>query len=145
MPRPTQTPRDLALLVGRLIVGAAFLAHGLQKFLEWGIGGTATTFDRMGVPLPEVSAWISALVETLGGLALILGLALPVVGVALAAVMLGAMYFVHLGQGFFAADGGIELVLVLGASALALGFNGGRFAVDRLLNGSRVDTDRATV
>ncbi len=137
MPQPTQTVRDLVPLVARIAVGVVFIAHGLQKFLEWGVDGTAASFEQMGVPLPEVSAWIAALVETVGGLALLVGFALPVAGVLLAAVMVGAMVFVHLPQGFFASEGGVELVLLLAAAALALGFNGGRFSVDHALGSGR--------
>ncbi|EHY87338.1 putative membrane protein [Saccharomonospora azurea NA-128] len=112
---------------------AQTVAHGLQKFLEWGIDGTAASFEQMGVPLPGVSAWIAALVEIVGGAALLIGVALPVAGVLLAAVMLGALFMVHLGQGFFASGGGIELVLLLAATALALGLNGGRYSVDQAI------------
>ncbi|WP_197322090.1 DoxX family protein [Saccharomonospora sp. NB11] len=134
MPQPPRPVRDLALLLARVVVGVTFVAHGLQKFLDWGIDGTAASFDQMGIPLPEVSAWFAALVETLGGAALLLGAALPVAGILLTAVMLGALFSVHLGQGFFVSGGGVELVLLLAAAALALGFNGGRFSVDHALS-----------
>lgn len=129
--------RDLIVLLARVVVGAVFMAHGLQKFLGWGMSGTAGSFEQMGVPLPGVSAWFAALVETVGGLALVLGAALPVVGALLALVMVGAVVFAHLPNGFFASGGGIEYVLVLAVAALALGFSGGSYTVDNVLNRSK--------
>ncbi|GAB3560432.1 putative oxidoreductase [Actinopolyspora lacussalsi] len=137
MPQLPAGIRDLALLLGRVVLGIVFIAHGMQKLTQWGISGTAESFAGMGIPAPGVSAWFAALVETLGGIALILGVALPLVGVLLAAVMLGALFFVHLSQGFFSSGGGYEYVLVLAAAALALGFSGGNYSVDRMLRKPR--------
>lgn len=128
--------RDLIVLVARVVVGAVFVAHGLQKFLGWGISGTASSFEQMGIPLPGVSAWVAALVETIGGLALVMGAALPVAGLLLALTMVGALVFNHLPNGFFASGGGVEYVLVLAVTALALGFSGGAYTVDNALNRS---------
>ncbi|TDD86138.1 DoxX family protein [Saccharopolyspora karakumensis] len=129
------TAGDLLLLVGRVVIGAVFIAHGLQKFLEWGIAGTAQSFGQMGIPVPGVSAWVAALVETVGGAALVLGAGLPVAGVLLALNMLGALVFYHLPTGFFVsdADGGIEYVLVLAAASLVLAFRGGAYTLDNAL------------
>lgn len=124
--------KDVTALIGRLGVGIVFIAHGWQKFAEWGMEGTAASFTKMGVPLPGLSAWFAAIVELVGGVALVAGVALPVVGVLLAADMLGAWVLVHLPNGLLG-QGGAELVIVLGAAALALGFNGGAFALDRVL------------
>lgn len=124
--------KDVTALIGRLGVGIVFIAHGWQKFTEWGMEGTAASFTKMGVPLPGLSAWFAAIVELVGGVALVAGVALPVVGVLLAADMLGAWVLVHLPNGLLG-QGGAELVIVLGAAALALGFNGGAFALDRVL------------
>lgn len=123
---------DGAALLGRIGVGAVFVAHGWQKFTEWGLSGTAQAFEGMGVPLPTVSAWFAALVELVGGALLIAGAALPVVGVLLLVDMLGALFIVHLPNGLLG-QGGYELVLALGVAALALGFNGGALTVDRLI------------
>ncbi|NUT93320.1 MAG: DoxX family protein [Saccharothrix sp.] len=123
---------DGAALLGRIGVGAVFVAHGWQKFTEWGLSGTAQAFEGMGVPLPTVSAWFAALVELVGGALLIAGAALPVVGVLLLVDMLGALFIVHLPNGLLG-QGGYELVLTLGVAALALGFNGGALTVDRLI------------
>jgi putative oxidoreductase len=124
--------KDVAALIGRLGVGIVFVAHGWQKFTEWGLDGTAASFTKMGIPMPTLSAWFAALVELVGGLALIAGVALPVVGLLLAVDMLGAWVLVHLPNGLLG-EGGAELVVVLGAAALALGFNGGAYALDRVL------------
>ncbi|SFD85837.1 putative oxidoreductase [Actinopolyspora alba] len=137
MPQLPTAVRDLALLLGRVVLGIVFIAHGMQKFTQWGISGTTESFAGMDIPAPGVSAWFAALVETLGGIALILGVALPLAGVLLAAVMLGALFFVHLSQGFFTSGGGYEYVLVLAAAALALGFSGGNYSIDRLLRKPR--------
>jgi putative oxidoreductase len=127
-----QRARDLAALIGRLGVGVVFIAHGWQKFSEWGLDGTAASFEKMGVPLPTLSAWFAAVVELVGGSLLVLGVALPIVGLLLAVDMFGALLFVHLSNGLLGA-GGFELVLALGVAALALGLNGGAFALDRVL------------
>lgn len=124
--------KDVTALIGRLGIGIVFVAHGWQKFAQFGLDGTAASFEKMGVPLPTLSAWFAAVVELAGGVALIAGVALPVVGVLLAVDMLGALFLVHLSNGLLG-EGGSELVVALGAAALALGFNGGAYALDRVL------------
>ncbi|MEU3554024.1 DoxX family protein [Streptomyces fragilis] len=130
--------RDLALLLARVAVGVVFLAHGWQKLFTNGIDGTAAFFDQAGVPAATASAWFAAVVELAGGAALIAGLAVPAAGVLLLIDMIGAFAFVHAGNGLFVDAGGYELVLVLGAAALALAAVGaGRFSADHLLTGRR--------
>lgn len=124
--------KDVTALIGRLGVGIVFIAHGWQKLTEWGMAGTAASFEKMGVPMPTISAWFAAIVELVGGIALVAGVALPVAGVLLAVNMLGAWVIVHLPNGLLG-EGGSELVIVLGAAALALGFNGGAYSLDRVL------------
>jgi putative oxidoreductase len=124
--------KDVTALIGRIGIGIVFIAHGWQKFTQYGLDGTAASFEKMGVPLPTLSAWFAAIVELVGGIALIAGLALPVAGVLLAVNMLGAWLIVHLPNGLLG-EGGSELVIALGAAALALGFNGGAYALDRVL------------
>ncbi|MFI6097301.1 DoxX family protein [Lentzea sp. NPDC051213] len=124
--------KDVAALIGRIGIGIVFVAHGWQKFTEFGMAGVAGSFEKMGVPLPTISAWFAATVELGGGIALIAGVALPIVGLLLAVDMIGALVLVHLPNGLLG-EGGSELVVALGAAALALGFNGGAYALDRVL------------
>lgn len=129
--------RNLGLLVARVVIGIVFLAHGLQK-VNQGYSATKAGFEGMDVPVPALSAFYATWVETLGGIALIIGLLVPVFGVLLLVNMLGAFFFVHIGNGIYVTDGGWELVGALGAGALVLAVVGaGAYSVDALL-GRRV-------
>ncbi|MDI2027885.1 DoxX family protein [Saccharopolyspora sp. TS4A08] len=128
--------RSLLTFIGRIGVGVILIAHGWQKLMTWGIPNTAQNFGKMGIPFPEVSAWYAAIVELAGGILLILGIALPLVGLAVAIDMIGAIVFVHLPHGLFAPDG-FELPLAIGAAVLAMGFNAGTWSIDHLLFGRR--------
>ncbi|WP_416062960.1 DoxX family protein [Rhodococcus indonesiensis] len=129
--------RNVGLLVARVVLGIVFLAHGLQK-VNQGYSATKAGFEGMDVPVPALSAFYATWVETLGGIALIIGLLVPVFGVLLLVNMLGAFFFVHIGNGIYVTDGGWELVGALGAGALVLAVVGaGAYSVDALL-GRRV-------
>ena len=122
--------RPFALLLARIGIGVIFLVHGLQKFTG-GLGGTTAFFQQIGIPLPGVAAPAVAVIELVGGIALILGAALPIFGILLILDMLGAIYFVHGANGFAVDKGGYEFVLALIAGTLAVAFSGGgALAVD---------------
>jgi putative oxidoreductase len=125
--------RDIVALIARVGIGVIFIAHGWRKVFTDGVGETAAGFREAGVPLPGLSAWFVALVELFGGLAMIIGLLVPVAGVLLAAIMLGAFVFVHAEHGVFVDEGGGELVFALGATSLLLAVTGaGRLSLDHL-------------
>lgn len=140
--------RPLTLLVGRVVLGVVFVMHGLQKFGQ-GLGATAEGFASMGIPLAGLAGPGVALLELVGGIALIAGALLPLFGTLLALNMVGALLLVHLPSGFFAADGGIELVLILAGFSLIVAFSGGgALAVDKLWQnklGNRTTTAKETV
>lgn len=126
--------KDLAVLVARVAIGAVLIAHGAQKFFTFGIGGTVDSFAGMGVPVPEAAALFAAVVELVGGAALVLGAATSVAGLLVTLNMLGALVLVHLGNGVFVDQGGFELVAALGAGALILAATGpGAWSVDHLV------------
>jgi putative oxidoreductase len=133
-----QTARDALTLVARIVLGVVLIAHGWQKLAQYGIGGTAGAFAQMGVPLPAVSAVFAAVIELVGGLALLAGAATVVAGVLVVLDMVGAFVLVHIGNGVFVTDNGFELVGVIAAAALLLVAAGpGRFSVDHALAGRR--------
>lgn len=153
-PQRTAVPRSsapagssaatLGLTVLRVVLGATFFLHGWQKFTEWTIAGTQASFAEMGVPAAQLAAPAVAVLELVGGLLLLLGLGTRVVAALLALTMLGALVLVHLPAGFFAADGGIELVLLLAAAAALFALAGaGRWSVDHLIAAKRRSAARA--
>lgn len=136
--KPTSRTTDVALLILRAVTGALMLAHGAQKVFEFTPAGTGASFEQMGVPLSSVAGPFIAYAELIGGALLILGLATRVVAAVFVADMLGALFIVHLPAGVFAADGGYELVALLGAASLALLVAGaGRFSLDAALMARR--------
>ncbi|MGW0230332.1 DoxX family protein [Actinopolymorpha singaporensis] len=138
--------RDLALLLTRVGLGVVLIAHGWQKFDEFGLAGTAASFDKMGIPLPTATAYFATAVELVGGAALVLGLVVPLVGVLVALDMAGAFALVHAGNGVFVTAGGFELVVSIGLAALLLAaFGSGRIGLDPLLFGRRARTTTVKV
>ncbi|WP_434172763.1 DoxX family protein [Clavibacter michiganensis] len=135
--RPARTSpvlQDAALLIARVAIGFILMAHGLQKFLDYTLDGTAASFTQMGIPVPAAAAVFAATVETVGGAALILGLLTPVVAALNILNLLGAFVIVHADKGVFVDGGGYELVLALIAGLVVVGLLGaGRFSVDGLL------------
>jgi len=126
--------RDAALLVARVLLGIVLIAHGAQKFFTYGIGGAAGAFAQMGVPLPTLSVTFAAVVELVGGAALLVGAATPIAALLVVLDMLGAFVLVHAGNGVFVDNGGFELVAVIAAAALLIGAVGaGRYSVDHMV------------
>jgi putative oxidoreductase len=133
-PATRSAPQDLGLLVTRLALGGVMIAHGVQKAFLYGFAGTQQGFASMGAPLPGLTAVLVTLLELVGGVAVVLGLATRVVALLYALTMVGAAVLVHLPNGFYAADGGWELVGLLAVVSLALVVGGpGRLSVDRLV------------
>ncbi len=122
--RPFPGLSGYASLVLRVVLGPIMAYHGYQK-LDAGISGYAGSLDNLGVPAPEVMAWVVALVELLGGVALVLGLLTQLVALALGAVLLGAIVLVKVDVGVIAPMGGgpgaeLDLAILAGLVAIVL-------------------------
>lgn len=96
----------------RAIVGYGFMAHGFAKLFR-GAGAFATILHGLGVPAPDLMAWATILVEICGGLSVLLGAFVWVASIPMVAVLLVAMFTVHLPYGFSS----IKLVAVTNARA----------------------------
>jgi putative oxidoreductase len=83
----------------RLVVGYGFFAHGLAK-LEKGPQQFVEIVQAIGTPLPHFMAWLTILVELFCGLAVFFGAFVPWISVPMAAVLLVAIFTVHLPFGF---------------------------------------------
>jgi putative oxidoreductase len=96
----------------RLIVGFGFMQHGFAK-LSRGSDAFATILHALGVPAPHLMAWLTILIEILGGLAVVLGAFVTLVSLPMAALLLVAIFTVHLPYGFSS----IKLIAVTPAGA----------------------------
>jgi len=96
----------------RVIVGYGFMEHGFAKLAK-GPDAFANILQAIGVPGPHFMAWSTILVEILGGLAVILGAFVTLASLPMAAVLLVAMFTVHLPYGFSA----IKLIAVTATGA----------------------------
>ena len=94
----------------RLIVGYGFMEHGFAK-LSNGVDAFAAILRAIGVPDPHLMALLTILTELFGGFAVILGAFVPIVSLPMAAVLLTAMFTVHLPYGFSS----IKLIAVTAA------------------------------
>jgi putative oxidoreductase len=96
----------------RLIVGYGFMEHGYAKLVH-GPENFVGILHALGVPAPALMGWATILVELVGGLAVLAGAFVPLVAVPMAAVLLVAMFTVHLPNGFSS----IKLLAVTAAGA----------------------------
>src|SRR5215472_4684389 len=130
----------------RLIVGFGFMEHGFAK-LSRGPEAFAAILQGMGVPAPHLMAWLTILTELLGGFAVLLGAFVAIASVPMTAVLLVAMFKVHLPYGFSSikllavttagakfGPVGYEVILLYIACLAALVIGGsGPFAIDGLV------------
>lgn len=133
--------RDLGLLLARALLGVVLIVHGGQKLFSNGVEGTGAFFESVGVPAARAAAGFAGTVELVGGILLVLGLLTQLVAVLVVVVMAGAYIYVHQAAGIYAADGGWELVAVIGLAVVVFGLVGpGRYSLDALIAGRRSAT-----
>ena len=137
------TSNDVTLTILRMVLGVVFFAHGAQKMLGWfggyGFHATIGSFEHMGMAAPVAFLVICA--EFFGGLGLIVGLLTRIAALGIGGEMIGAIFMVHLQNGFFMnwmgtqKGEGVEYHLLALAMAAALLLRGaGAFSLDRALS-----------
>jgi len=103
MKRLLNTSNDVSLTFLRLVLGVVFFAHGAQKMLGWfggyGFHGTMGFFEHLGMPAPV--GFLVICIEFFGGLGLIVGLLTRIAALGIGVEMIGAIFMLHLPNGFF--------------------------------------------
>ena len=130
----------------RLIVGYGFMAHGYAKIAR-GPEHFAVVLQGIGVPHAHLMAWLTIIIELAGGAAVLLGAFVGFAIVPMTAVLVTAIFTVHLPYGFSSiklqaitshgaqfGPPGYEVDLLYLACMLTLVLAGtGPFAVDGLI------------
>lgn len=109
----------------RLILGVVYIMHAYLALVVFGPSGMIAYQVKSGIPFPEIATWYLIVAHGLGGIFLVLGIFARWAALANVPVMLGAISFVHLKNGFFAHQNGYEYVLVLLVASLAVAMIGG--------------------
>ncbi len=128
---------DYGLLIVRLALGLAIAAHGAQKLFGWyggyGLAGTGGFFEGLGFRPGKLFAGAAGSSEFLGGLLIATGLFGAVGSMLVLATMLVAMLTVHVKNGFWATNNGIEVPFIYATAAVTLAFSGfGSISLDAL-------------
>ncbi len=140
------TNDDILQLILRLTLGIVIFPHGAQKLLGWfGGGGFSATMQGMtSMGLPAVIVFLVIVAEFFGSLGLITGFLTRFSAFGISMVMLGAIFTVHAKVGFFMnwmgqqqGEGFEYHLLVLGIALALMIRGGGRFSIDRALQGDQ--------
>jgi putative oxidoreductase len=119
---------NLGKLILRLVIGALFVGHGLQKlrgsFGGPGLDGVEKVMESLEMRPARRNAILAAGTETVGGAAVAFGLLTPVASAGLIATMLTAIRKVHWKNGVWNSGGGFEYNAVLIAAVTALSDDG---------------------
>lgn len=127
-----RTGTQAALAALRVLYGLLFMEHGVQKLFGW-----LASQPRAPVELFTLMG-LAGVLETFGGLLLVLGLLVRPVAIVLALEMAYAYLFVHLPRGLAPILNGGESALLYGTVFVYLAIRGGgRFSLDRWLDGWR--------
>lgn len=105
----------------RVTLGILFLAHGIAKF-QMGLGNVAGWFSSIGIP--GFLGYVVAVIELVGGIALILGLFTRYVSGIFVIMLIGAIFTAKLSGGLMGngQGAGYELDIAFILVALHLAF-----------------------
>ena len=134
----SSTTVDAGLLVLRVALGLYMAAHGAQKLFGWfggyGLNATGEFMVQLGFKPGRAFAAMASATEVASGLLVALGFLGPVGPALMVSVMIVAAVTVHVKNGAFAQNNGIELPLLYAVAGLALGLTGpGRYSLDTVL------------
>ncbi len=113
----------------RISMGLIFAVHGYQKFAG-GLGGVSDFFAKLSIPLPGLLAPLIAVLELVGGILLVIGLASRWIGLLFAIEMIVTTFWVQIpARGWNASE--LDRILLAGGILLFL-TGAGRAAVDEV-------------
>ena len=129
------TSRDIAALVGRILLAVLFIKSGFGKI--GGFEGTAAYIASKGLPLPQLGAAIAIAVELVGGLLLLVGFKARWAALAMFVFLIPTTFVFH---AFWAGPPDqmagqqihfLKNLAIMGGMLMVWAFGPGRLSVDR--------------
>ena len=137
-----ETNESYAPLILRILLGSVVLMHGMQKLLGWfgGFGFSKTMgFFTESVGLPWIIGFLIIMLETLGALALIIGLGTRIISFFYIVLPFGMIVTIHFKNGFFMnwfgtlkGEGYEYFILWIGMALALFITGGGKYAIDKI-------------
>lgn len=125
----TNNKLNSGLLLARLTLALVFIIHGWIKLHN--LEGTGFAFAKLHIPLPQIMAYIVAVVQFGGGIALVIGILTRLTTSLLIITMAVAVFVANLPKGFV---DGYEYPLVLLLFSLSLFLTGpGEWTIKKFL------------
>ncbi len=118
----------------RFSAGAVLVPHGVQKIMnDWAVRGTKN-ITEVGLPYPEILAYLTIFSESVVAVCLALGLFTRVAAVIIWIQMAVIITMFQWKFGYFWTNRGIEFALLWWLLCTAIIFRGGgRYSIDRLI------------
>jgi|SRR6185369_12628238 len=126
----------------RLIIGFGFAAHGYAK-LSRGPANFGRILEGMGVPQPDLVAWITSLFEFIGGVSIIAGAFVVPLALPLSLIMLTAMFKIHFQYGFSSVK--LKSITATGAEFGPIGYEINLLYIAGLITLARSETPRLSI
>jgi putative oxidoreductase len=135
----------------RVLLAIVVFPHGAQKLFGWfggyGFSGTMGFFTET-VGLPWVIGFLVIVLESVGAIALLIGVATRLVAISYTVLAIGIAVTSHIQNGFFMnwfgnqSGEGIEYFMLWIGIALALTIlGGGKYSLDKLIHGKNSITE----
>lgn len=131
---------DIGLLVARIVLGLALIAHGWARWDIHGMDAQVRLLGDHGVPQAELFAWGAVVFEVAGGVMLVFGFLTRIVAAVAIAENVLVIVWLRFAHGPYLSSGGYEYNVVLATLAFVLlCFGAGRTGVDMLFRKDRAN------
>ena len=122
--------RDYLPALARLLLCSLFIWDGVLQLRD--PAGTASYFESVNVPSPQIAVWVSIAVHLLGGIGILIGFMTRWAAALLILLCLGTAFGVHLPAGDMENMTHFYKNLVMtGGLLYVIAFGPGAFALDR--------------
>ncbi len=126
--------QSFSLLFIRLALAYGFYTPALTKWNNFDT--TSEWFSSLGIPFASFATLLTASVEIMGVILLVLGLFTRLITIPLMIIMVVAIFTVHISNGFSVANNGFEIpTYYLLFLSLLLSHGAGKFSLDFLIFG----------